>query len=70
MEVSCTELAIQKFDHDSKMEEPDKYMHVRKEMLIQTPWVGGGFTLEKCTTKVHGGVSESQIRNLDFVLKF
>lgn len=41
MEVSCTEFAIQKFDHDSKMEEPDKYMYVRKEMLIQTAWVGG-----------------------------
>lgn len=40
MEISCRELAIQKFDHDSKMEEPDKYMHVRKEMLIQTAWGG------------------------------
>lgn len=70
MEISCRELAIQKFDHDSKMEEPDKYTHVRKEMLIQTAWVRGGSHWRNAPYRSIVGVSESQIRNLDFVLKF
>lgn len=56
-----------KFDYDSKeMEEPDKHVYVRKEMLIQIA-MGWGFHTGET---YHKGVSGSQIKSLDFVLKF